>query len=61
MYDHKMASEDGRTNHAWECPLIRPISRLGEMTTPTTFSASTPERHSSDITEMSRTFKKPTS
>lgn len=36
----------------WEPPKIRPLPRLGELTTPTTFSASTPEQHRSDISEL---------
>jgi hypothetical protein len=36
---------------------MRPISRLGELTTPTTFSASTPERHMSDISEIANKVK----
>lgn len=36
----------------WSRPTIRPLFRLGELTTPTTFSASSPDRHGSDISEM---------
>ena len=36
----------------WERPSIKPLFRLGELTTPTTFSASSPDRHTSDISEL---------
>lgn len=36
----------------WRRPTIRPLFRLGELTTPTTFSASSPDRHRSDISEL---------
>jgi hypothetical protein len=36
----------------WSRPTVRPLFRLGELTTPTTFSASSPDRHGSDITEL---------
>jgi len=38
----------------WKRPTIRPLARLGELTTPTTISASTPEGHASDISELRR-------
>jgi len=40
----------------WSPPTIRPLFRLGEMTTPTTFSASSPDRHKSDISELRKGF-----
>jgi hypothetical protein len=36
----------------WSKPYLRPLFRLGELTTPTTFSASSPDRHGSDIEEL---------
>ena len=41
---------------SWSRPTIRPLPRLGELTTPTTFSASSPDRHGSDISEMRKGF-----
>jgi len=40
----------------WSRPTIRPLFRLGELTTPTTFSASSPDRHRSDISELREDF-----
>ena len=37
---------------AWVKPSIRPLFKLGEQTTPTTYSASSPEKHKSDISEL---------
>jgi len=56
MSNKKASFESGRINIGWERPFIRPISKLGEMTTPTTLSASTPERHVSNISEMRGKF-----
>ena len=47
----KWKSFDGAPK-IWSKPIIRPLFRLGEQTTPTTFSASNPDKHSSDISEM---------
>lgn len=41
-----------RQRLTWERPLLKPLPRLGELTTPTTFSASSPDRHGSDIGEF---------
>lgn len=41
-----------RSRGQWRRPTIKPLTRLGERTTPTTISASSPERHASDITEL---------
>jgi hypothetical protein len=42
----------------WSRPTIRPLFRVGELTTPTTFSASSPDRHGSNIEEMRTAFSK---
>ncbi|MGC9969782.1 MAG: hypothetical protein ABSE56_04250 [Bryobacteraceae bacterium] len=37
--------------------MIRPLSRLGERTAPTTVSASSPELHASDLTDLEALLK----
>jgi len=57
MKSERRISKSSERIQGWEPPFMRPISRLGELTTPTTFSASTPERHMSDISELKSTVK----
>lgn len=41
----------------WEPPTIHPLSSLGEQTAPTTISASSPEKHISDISDLLELLK----
>lgn len=42
----------------WKRPVISHLARLGELTTPTTISASSPEKHKSSIQELADLYKK---
>lgn len=40
----------------WEPPAIRPLPRLSERNTPTIVSASSPDQHTSDLSDVERLF-----
>ncbi len=45
-------SAQGTKAPVWETPTIRPLFALGQLTTPTTYSASSPDKHSGSIEEL---------
>jgi hypothetical protein len=50
MQDDNITTDTARK--AWEPPTITPLPRLGERTTPTTISASSPKMHTSDLSDI---------
>ena len=54
----KNSLEKKMNRKEWVSPIIRPLVRLGELTTPTSISASSPERHTFDIAELKKLLEK---